>query len=87
MHRFGESSIFTSVVLFNLSYNFMKKVLFLAAAGLVLFASCRKSRTCTCTYTDGSGSYVETYLLSKKSEAEAYCNAEETPGYTTCELD
>ena len=64
----------------------MKKVLFLAAAAVVLFSSCRKSRVCVCTESTTGYSYTETYLLSKKSEAEAYCAAEESPGFT-CELD
>lgn len=63
----------------------MKKVLFLAAAGLVLFASCRKTRTCTCTSVTG-GTYVETYALSTKKNAQAYCDAEQTAGYS-CELN
>lgn len=64
----------------------MKKVLFLGAMTLVLFASCRKTRVCVCTYVDGSGTYTNTYPLSTKKNAEAYCNADETVGYTTCEL-
>ena len=65
----------------------MKKVLFLGAVALVLFSSCRKTRVCTCTYIDGSGSYTETYPLSSKKNATAYCNANESPGYTSCSLD
>lgn len=65
----------------------MKKVLFLGAVALVLFSSCRKTRVCVCTYTDGSGTYTETYPLSTKSNAQAYCDANESPGYTTCALD
>lgn len=63
----------------------MKKVLFIAAAGLVLFASCRKTRTCTCTYATG-GSYVETYALSTKKNAQAYCDSNESSGIS-CELN
>jgi hypothetical protein len=63
----------------------MKKVLFVAAAGLVLFASCRKTRTCTCTSATG-GSYVETYAFSTKKNAKAYCDAEQGVGYS-CELN
>ena len=64
----------------------MKKVLFVAAAGLVLFSSCRKTRTCTCTYADGSGSYTETYLLATKKNAQTYCDANEYSG-VSCEVD
>ncbi|GEM_PF-4513554 len=64
----------------------MKKVLFVGAAALVLFASCRKTRVCVCTYNDGSGSYTETYPLSSKKNAQAYCDANDSPGYVSCEL-
>ena len=63
----------------------MKKVLFVAVAGLVLFASCRKTRTCTCTYVDGS-SYTETYPLSTKKNAQAYCDDNEYAG-VSCALN
>jgi len=64
----------------------MKKVLFIFAAGLVLFSSCRKTRTCTCTYASGSGSYTETYPLSTKKNAQAYCDSNEGTGIS-CELN
>jgi len=64
----------------------MKKILFFAAASMVLFASCRKTRVCVCTYNDGT-TYTETYVLSTKSNAQAYCDAEESPGFTTCALN
>lgn len=63
----------------------MKRVLFFAAAAsVVLFASCRKTRVCVCTDAYGY-SYTNTYPLSTKSNAQAYCDAEESYGYT-CEL-
>ncbi len=64
----------------------MKKVLFIFAAGLVLFSSCRKTRTCSCTYADGSGTYTESYLLSTKKDAQAFCDANEYAG-VSCELN
>lgn len=71
--------------LINLTKTYrMKKVLFLAVVGLVLFASCRKQRVCVCTYADG-GTYTETYPLSKKKAAQAWCDANEYSG-VSCEL-
>ena len=62
----------------------MKKVLLFAAAGLVLFASCRKNRNCKCTDQYGY-EYVDTYIYKTKSQAQTLCDAEEVNGYT-CEL-
>lgn len=70
----------------NLTNNSMKKILFFAAASMMLFASCRKTRVCVCTYPDGT-SYTETYVLSTKSNAEAYCAAEESFGGVVCALN
>lgn len=64
----------------------MKKVLFVAAAGMLLFASCRKTRVCTCTYANGSGTYTETYLLSTKKNATTLCDANEYSG-VSCSID
>lgn len=63
----------------------MKKVLFITLAGMMLFASCRKSRTCVCTYSDGYTD-TETYPLSTKKDAQAYCDANEYQG-VSCELN
>ena len=62
----------------------MKKALLVATVGLFLFASCRKQRTCECTYVDGT-TYTETYYLSKKKDAEATCNSNEYSGMS-CDL-
>jgi len=71
----------------------MKKVLFIAVAGLVLFASCRKVRTCTCTDKNGNTA-TETYPKLSKSVQKADCEQNETYYNTyspndgiTCELD
>lgn len=63
----------------------MKKVLFITLAGMMLFASCRKSRTCVCKYANG---YIqsETYPLSTKKEAQSYCDDNVYAG-VSCELD
>ncbi len=53
-------------------------------AGFFLFSSCRKTRECVCTYSDGS-SYTETYLLAKKKEAQAMCEDKQYVG-VSCEL-
>ena len=63
----------------------MKKVLFVALVGLVVFSSCRKTRTCVCKYADG-GSYTETYLLETKKDAEAKCESNQYVG-VSCELN
>lgn len=63
----------------------MKKILFIFAAGLILFVSCRKTRTCTCKYSNGQ-TETYTYPLSTKKNAEAYCNDEEYSG-VSCELN
>lgn len=65
----------------------MKKILVFGVMSLMLFASCRKNRVCVCTYLDGSGSYTENYPLTTKGDAKTYCEAEEQPGYTSCELN
>lgn len=63
----------------------MKKVLLFAAAGLVVFASCRKNRTCQCTDSDGY-QWNQTIPLSTKSNAEATCNGYEDSYTPSCEL-
>lgn len=63
----------------------MKKVLFIFVAGLVLFSSCRKTRTCTCKYLNGTVK-VEDYPLSTKKEAQSYCDDNVYAG-VSCELD
>lgn len=59
----------------------MKKVLLIAGATLMLFASCRKVRTCTCTDNVGNSS-TETYPAVSKSVAKADCEQNEAY-YTT----
>ena len=62
----------------------MKKVLFVAVVGLVVFSSCRKERTCVCIYSDGT-SFSETYPMETKKDAEAKCKANQYVGLS-CEL-
>jgi len=57
----------------------MKKVFIVAIASMVLFGSCVKSRTCTCTYADGSAGYSESYNTTKK-DAQAQCDDQKGPG-------
>lgn len=64
----------------------MKKVLLVTAAGMMLFASCTKTRTCECTYIVGGSSvtYTETYLMTKK-DAKAECETNQTSN-NSCDL-
>ena len=62
----------------------MKKVLFVAVIGLVVFSSCRKERTCVCIYSDGT-SFSETFPIETKKDAEARCEAIQQVGLS-CEL-
>ena len=71
----------------------MKKITLLAAVIVVAsFASCKKVRTCKCTWTDYNGaSYTESYVsgvkLSKK-DAKTWCEGTSS-GYssTSCTLE
>ena len=55
----------------------MKKLVLLSFAlmtSAVLFTSCKKDYTCTCTYNDGSGTTISgdvTYHATKKKAKEA----------------
>lgn len=64
----------------------MKKNLVLLLLALFIvagFSSCRKNRTCECTYTDGS---VTTYnIKATKKVAKLDCDLYEYSGYS-CEL-
>lgn len=64
----------------------MKQLGFLIMLISTLSVSCRKSRVCECTYSDGTGSYTETYSYTNKSDAKELCANEEISGLTTCEL-
>lgn len=50
----------------------MKKITLSLAAGLLLFASCKKDWTCTCT-ASGVSYNAATYTDTKKADAEASC--------------
>jgi len=52
----------------------MKKITLMLAAGMLLFASCKKDWTCTCTANGVSGT-AATYTDTKKSDAKASCDA------------
>lgn len=73
----------------------MKKVLlFVAVVIAASFASCKKDRTCTCTFTSGTytSTSIATYPSSKKSAARANClsSTESNGGVTyttTCTLN
>lgn len=55
----------------------MKKLTILAVAALAIsFASCKKDRVCTCTYTPTSGTSsteVTTYYKAKKHDVRGMC--------------
>lgn len=55
----------------------MKKlILFAAIAASTLFASCKKDRVCSCTYTSSSGATITgevTYVKASKRDARANC--------------
>lgn len=65
----------------------MKKITLLAAVILVAsFASCKKIRTCKCTYNDGAGNTstytaTSTVKLSKK-DAKTWCEGSSTNSCT-----
>jgi len=79
----------------------MKKITLLVGTFVVIsFASCKKDRTCTCTYTSTSGttsSTKTTYYKAKKKDVRDNCIGGQTEttspsgsitvgGKTTCEL-
>jgi hypothetical protein len=59
---------------------FLLVALFVATA----FSSCRKDRTCTCTYSDGST--ISYTIHATKKVAKADCDIYQTSGYS-CSLD
>jgi hypothetical protein len=90
-------SIYLPVNLFN-----MKKIILPAAITIaILFASCKKDRTCSCTTTYGSYTYVTvTKAKSGKKAAQNWCASNQTAVHTdsgnantvsvpapTCKLD
>ncbi len=64
----------------------MKKILFFAAASMVLFASCRKNRLCVCNDNYGD-TYTYTIVLKTKKDAQVICDSYSDPGYSTCSLN
>jgi hypothetical protein len=77
----------------HLKQNFMKKVITIAAAALILasFASCKKDYTCTCK---GTNLTTITYTLGKltKKDATDVCDTWNTTvkigdATASCELD
>jgi hypothetical protein len=49
-----------------------KQLLFVAVISALTFASCKKDRTCTCTYNDGIGDIIkETITYHKVSDKTA----------------
>jgi hypothetical protein len=56
----------------------MKKVLFIAVLAVASLASCKKDRTCTCTFTSTdptsvSSTQVYTIVDAKKGDAKKAC--------------
>ncbi len=71
----------------------MKKVILVAAVGMLALASCKKDYTCECTTTDSSGFFddvsTSVTINATKSDAETTCSGSEvTAGTLTtkCEL-
>lgn len=65
----------------------MKKVLFVAALGMLTLASCKKTYTCECNTSYAGFSLTETTVMKDtKKNAEASCNALEDSQYTTCAI-
>ncbi|MES2679909.1 MAG: hypothetical protein V4635_08500 [Bacteroidota bacterium] len=67
----------------------MKKILMITIAGVFMMSSCKKDRTCTCTYsqilsTDNGvpqpvlGSFNNTQKLKKIKKNDAHCNSYES---------
>ena len=65
----------------------MKKLFIIFAGGLVLFASCRKERTCVCYNGDGTEAGSKTYAKITKKLAKADCDSFDTYYAGGCELD
>ncbi len=49
------------------------KTTFLIASTILLLASCKKDRTCSCTYADGTLYSEGTILNSTKKDAKNLC--------------
>lgn len=66
----------------------MKKITLLAAVIVVAsFASCKKIRTCKCTWTDGSSISVNSDVKLSKKDAKTWCEGSTSGGSGyTCEL-
>lgn len=64
----------------------MKKVLFVAALGMLTLASCKKDYTCECTTTIvGFSSTATSTIKATKKDAKAACeNGTNASTYTTC---
>ena len=64
----------------------MKKVLFVAALGMLTLASCKKDYTCECTTTIGGfSSSASTTINATKKDAKTACeNGSNASTYTTC---
>jgi hypothetical protein len=64
----------------------MKKVLFVAALGMLTLASCKKDYTCECTTTIvGFSSTATTTINATKKDAKTACeNGTNASSYTTC---
>lgn len=57
----------------------MKKILLpIAVLSMIVLSSCKKDRTCECTYSDGSSVHTSStvYKKIKKSEAKDICQKE-----------
>ena len=70
----------------------MKKVLSLVAvvAFAASFTACKKDHTCSCTGTDGASDFSVTYVKSKKSDAQGWCDDYAdtwSTWYSECTLD
>jgi hypothetical protein len=64
----------------------MKKVLFVAALGMLTLASCKKDYTCECTTSYGGlSSTATTTINATKKDAKTACeNGTNASSYTTC---
>lgn len=61
----------------------MKKVLFIVTVGLACsFASCKKDRTCTCTYSNAGSSNTDTQITTYTKVTKKAANYNCTSGTT-----
>ncbi len=51
----------------------MKKIIFISIIALGSLASCKKDRTCTCTYSGSTTPSITTYTNAKKGDARSQC--------------